>query len=82
MLEFVEPSPSGLVVQLWLSPSIVRKLVNREFNNLLIESLSFSTDGAKPIKCDFTLLVCFSLVRWMTLRSYMRENSKQIMTLV
>ena len=49
MLEFVEPSPSGLVVQLWLSPSIVRKLVNREFNNLLIESLSFSTDGAKSI---------------------------------
>ena len=58
VLGFVEPSPPGLAMQLWLSLLVLRNLVSREFNCLLIDSLSIPTDGAKLMKQNFTSSVC------------------------
>ena len=40
VLGFVEPSQLGPTTQFWLSSSVLRNLVSREFNGLLIDSLS------------------------------------------
>jgi len=44
--------------------------------------VEFAIDGTKLIKRDFASLVCSSLVWWTTLRSYIKESTKQIMTSV
>ena len=62
VLEFVEPSPPGSAVQSWLSPSILKNLVSREFNGLW----SIPIDGAKLMKHNLTSSVCSSLEWWTT----------------
>ena len=76
VLGFVKPSPPGPTVQLWLSPTVLRNLVSRESNDVLIDSPSFPTDDTKLIKRDFASSVYSLLVWWTTWRSCVRENTK------